>query len=228
MFVVDLAGRAARVVQHEGGAELGEARDEDERPAGEEARHDEREGDAAEDRPAPAAEVGGGLLHRGVDVGERGADVEEDDRVERERLDEDDADVARLAEPVDRPAAEDGVERPVGPEHLGDADGAHEGREDERDENQRAEGLLPGELEAVREPGERNREAGGEERRAEGDAEAVEEALRVDRVAEDAEQVLGREAAVDEAPAADDLEERPEEEAPQHDGEKGEEKPGCP
>ena len=74
----------------------------------------------------------------------------------------------------------------------------------------------------MREPGERDGEAGGEEGRADGDAEAVEQAFRVDWVLEHAEEVLRRELAVHEAAAADDVEERPEHERPE-DGEQQEE-----
>ena len=72
------------VVEDQRHAEFGERPDEDDGAAGEEAGHDERQRDFAEAAQAGAAEVFRGLLHRRVDVGERGDDVEVDDRVEAE------------------------------------------------------------------------------------------------------------------------------------------------
>ena len=103
--------------------------------------------------PQPgAAEILRGLLHRRIDVGERGDGVEVDDRVERKRLDDGDAPELVRREPVERPAVrpqaeldDEGVERAVLPEDLLDADGADERRQDHRDENERAEQPLAAE-----------------------------------------------------------------------------------
>ena len=69
--IEDLHGGDVGVVEHQRRAELGEAPDEDDGAASEESGPHEREGDAAEDRPSPRAKIGGGLLHRGIDVAER-------------------------------------------------------------------------------------------------------------------------------------------------------------
>ena len=66
------------------------------RPAGEQAGHDQRQRDAAELREAAAAEVLRRLLHGGVDVRQGGGHVEVHHRVEREGLEDDDAEVPRL------------------------------------------------------------------------------------------------------------------------------------
>ena len=49
-----------------------------------------------EDLPARCAEIGSGLLHGGVEVGEAGLEIEEHDGVEVQGLDEDDADRRKL------------------------------------------------------------------------------------------------------------------------------------
>ena len=68
---------------------------------GEEAGKHEGKGDASEDVPARGAEVGGGLLEGGIDVGQRGDDVEVHDGVEVKALEEDDTPEGIDAEPVD-------------------------------------------------------------------------------------------------------------------------------
>ena len=135
-----------RVVEDEGRAEFREGPDEDDGAAGEEAGHNERQRDFPKTAEAGAAEILGGFLHRGVNVGEGGDGVEVNDGVEREGLDDGDAPELVCRKPVDRGTgseqaelAEQGIEGAVLSEHLFNADGADEGRQDHRDEDEGAE-----------------------------------------------------------------------------------------
>src|SRR5690606_26021471 len=118
---------------------------------------DEGEGDAEEPLPGPGPEVLGRLVQGGVEVGEAGGRVEEEDGVEVQGLDDDDAEELGRAEdvPVD---AEDLVERALASEDCAHAESAHERGEDEWDEHGRVQGRL--EREAV---------LGAEDRQGEGD-----------------------------------------------------------
>ena len=102
--VVNLHRHHPGVVKDQRHAEFGERPDEDDGGAGEQARVDQRQRDAPEAPQARAAEVGGGLLHGRIDVGQRRDGVQIDDRVEAECLDEHDAPELAGGKPVERPA----------------------------------------------------------------------------------------------------------------------------
>ena len=80
--VPDGAGDDVGILDHQGRAQFGEGPDEDEGGAGEDAGHSQGEGDAAEIAPAASAEVLRGFEHGGVDIGQRGLQVEIGDGIE--------------------------------------------------------------------------------------------------------------------------------------------------
>ena len=142
-------------------------------------------------RPAGGAEVFGGFLHGGVDVGEGGGDIQVQDRVEVQGVERDDAPEAVLPEPVDGPVrreemevVQEGVDAALLAEDFFDADGPDERRQDHRREQQRGERLFSRELVVVAQPGERHRQGERRERAGDGEEEGVTQPLDVHRVAE--------------------------------------------
>ena len=208
--VEDLNGGNAGEVKHQGDAEFGERPDKDDGPAGKEAGHDEGEGDAEKFAQPGAAEVLGRLLHGGVDVGEGGDDVEVDDGVEIEGDHGGDAPELALTEPVNGSSGiletemdEEGVQRALLAENLADADGADEGGQDHRDENEGAEEGFAGEKEAVRDPSQGKSEKKSQGCGKNGEEERVPQAFEVDGVTEDLKDVGEGEVAIaiEEGPA---------------------------
>ena len=84
---------------------------------------------------------------------------------------------------------EKGVEGSLLAEDLADADGANEGGQDHGDEDEGAEKGFAGEKETVGNPGEGQGEEQGEGGGEEGEEEGVAQALEVDGVAKDLEEV---------------------------------------
>ena len=189
--VENLHRRHAGVVEDERHAEVGERPDENDGTAGEEAGLDQRQGDPPEAAQAGATEIFGSLLHGRVDVGQCRDGVEVDDGVEAEGVDERDAEKLVRAEPVERPAMrpqpevdEQGVERAILPEDLFDADGADEGRQDHRHEDERPEKALEWKQKPVRHKRQRQGDQQGEDRGRGGEPEGISQAAEVDRVGE--------------------------------------------
>ena len=190
--VEDLHRRDARHVEDERHAEVGEGPDEDQRAAREEARQDERQRHPAEAPPGARPEVLRHLLERRVELGERGREVEVEDGEEPEGVHRDDPREARLGQPVDRAGggrqAEEGdgrVERALRAEQVLHADRAHEGRQDHRREEGGRQQAAEREVVPVVEHRQRQRHAGRRRGGGDADEQGVEQALAVDRVAED-------------------------------------------
>ena len=173
-----------------------------------------------------------GLLHLGVEAGQRRLHVEVDDRVEVQR-----GQRRRPRRSARRAASrsarsgrrcrafEQRVERAGAPEQLLHPDGADERRDHERQRHQRGQQPPAGKVEAVeqqrRADADRARDGGAEH----GDRERVAQPLEVDRVAEHGRDVGERQpaAAVDEG-AAHALGERPQQQRGQQradDGDRG-------
>ena len=217
--VENLDASDLRVVEDQRSAEFGERPDEDDRAAGEEAGLYQREGDFPETTEAGAAKILGGFLHRGVDVGEGGDGVEVDDRVERERLDDDDAPELVCGEPIEGPPGraeveldEEGVESAVLAENLFDPDRADKGRQNHRDQHERAEQSFPGEEKTVADKGERQSDRHGEGGRRAREEEGVAQTAEVGGVGQNGREVGEGESTVgiDES-AAENLVNRPDE-----------------
>ena len=182
----------ARVVENQGHAEFGEARDENDGAAGKEARLDERQRHTVETTKPGAAEVLRGFLHRGVHVGEGGGTIEIHDRINGERGDGGDTPKRRDGEPVKGPAFgadadvdQESIERAVLSKNLFNADGTHEWRQDHRDEHHRGERHLARELEAVGDKGERQADREGDAGDGAGQHERVEKAPSIQRIRQD-------------------------------------------
>jgi len=155
-LVIDLHCGATRVVEHQRRAKLREAGDEDQRAARKQSRHHQWQRDAAEGSPSTAAKVGGSFLHGRIDVGQRGGDVEVEDRIERQRLQHNHAEDARLAEPVHRAETEQRIQRSIGSEDLQQADRADKGWKDHGHKDERAEQAAPRKPVAVVQPCQRH------------------------------------------------------------------------
>ena len=124
MLVTLRQKRRGEIVEHLG---------EDQRGARHIARQRQRKDDTREQRETTRAEVLRRLLHRRIDVGERGREVEQDEREIVQRLDEDDAVQSfheRDAEA--EPVVEQEIDRAVAP-----VDELHRHRADERRHHQR-------------------------------------------------------------------------------------------
>ncbi len=223
-----------RVVEHERRPQLREDPDEHDRAAGEESGMDERERDLPEPAKARAAEVLGGLLHRGIDVRQRGDGVQVDVGVEREGFDDSDAPELVRRKPVIGPPMrpqpqvhDQRVERAVLPEDLLDADRAHERRKDHRDEDRGIKETLQGIEVPVGDEGQGHRDQEGERGPGARQEEGIAQGLQVDRVGEERAEEREREAPVrvHEAPLQD-LEDRPEEEDSEERGRGEEHYPG--
>ena len=85
---------------------------------------------------------------------------------------------------------ERGVERAVLPQDLLEADGTDERRQNHGNQQQREQGALGGEVKAVREPGERNREQTGEKGARDRKQEGVLKPFEIDAVAPDFQKVV--------------------------------------
>ena len=186
--VEDPDGDEVPVVEDERRAQVGERPDEDDDGPGEIAGEHEGPGDPAEEPEARGAEIAGGFLHVGVDVGHRGRDGHVKDRVEVEHL-QDDHGPESSAQPVDRLPDHAGIEqeevdRAEAGEHLLHPHGADEGRQDERDEEKAGHEGFEGELVAVHDPGHRDGQERREQRDSEGEVDAVEDELPVRGVGE--------------------------------------------
>ena len=88
---VRLRGQHVGDVEHQRRAQVVEDLDEGERRAGDVSRHREREDHLAEEPPAGSAEVLRRFLHGRIDVGERGGEIQQDEREVVQRLHEDHA-----------------------------------------------------------------------------------------------------------------------------------------
>ncbi len=174
-------------------------------------------------------QVPGRLLHGRVDVGQGRLDVEQQDRVEVHRLDDDDACKAVLAEPVDARGGveaeitDEGGERPEGAQDGPQTDRPDERREHQRHQQQPAQQRPAGELELDAE----DRQGQGDDEAEQGGRDAdhgrIAEPADQRRVGQDELEVLERESASGSAEAlGDDVEDRPDEEQ----GEKDQQGPG--
>jgi hypothetical protein len=200
--VEDLHGRRIVEVEHQRRAELGETPDQHDRPAREQARSHERERDATEDRPPRRPEIRRRLLHRWVEVGQGGRDVEEKDGVQRQRLDEYDAHQSSRADPIHRRARlheTDGVrdarEYAEPAEDLPHPDRADEWRQDQRDEQQPVGDRLAPEVEPHAHQRQRHGDQRANARHADRDDRAVEQTLAQRMILEDGGDVAEREPA---------------------------------
>ncbi len=148
-------------IKHQRNAEFGERPYENNNPPGEDARHDERQGDSAEFAKSGAAKVDGRFLHSGIDVGQGGDDVEIEDRVEMERVEDYDSPEPSLAQPVDGMVGihqatrfKKGIEGSLLSEDLLDSDGSHKGRQDHGNEHEPVEEGFCGKQKTVTDPGQ--------------------------------------------------------------------------
>ena len=191
-------------LEHQRCAELREAPDQDQRGACEQARTCERQRDFEKGARAARPEIPCGTFERRIDVGERRLQVQEHHRVERKRLDRDHAVDAQRAQPIDaRRAAfgEQRAERSEAPEHLPEADGTDERRQNQGQEQEARHQRAAGELEAHAEHRERQRDRRGEHGGRHGDDRRLHEAAAEHRIGEHEREVLERQlaAARDEA-----------------------------
>ena len=176
--------------------------------------------DLPEALEAGAAEVLRGLLHRRVDVGQRGHRVQVENRVEGQGLDHGDAPELVRREPVERPAPRTQVqvddqsgEGAVLPEDLLDADGPHEGRQDHGHEDQRTEHALGGKDKAVGDEGQGQGDQERHDRSGHRQHERIPQSHHVGAVGEEGPEVGEGDmpVRVDKA-TLQDLEDRPEKE----------------
>ena len=181
------------VVEHEGRAQFGEGPDEDDGCASEDAWAHERQGDGGEPFPRAGAEIFGGFVECGVKVGEGGGGVEIDDGVEREGLHEDNSGDFGVAKDV-KLGAEESVEGTFAAEQCSHADGADEGGQDERHEDDCGEEAFAGEFVAGTDDGQRQGDGDGGDGGHCRELEAVEQARQEARVLEDQQDVLEGEA----------------------------------
>ena len=189
--VENLHRRDAREIEDQRHAQLGKGEDEDDGAAGKKARHDQRQRDPPKPPEARAAEVFCRLLHRGIEIRERGGQVQKEDRIEVQRIERDHAPHPPGAEPVDGLARaehtqfhEQRIERAVLAEHLPNADGSDERRQDHRHEDRRGEELFPRKLKPVRHKSQRQREGQRRDRAATREQQRVAQSFEVDAVAE--------------------------------------------
>ncbi len=139
----DLYGRDRVVVEHERRAELAKAPDEDDRAAREQSRPHARQCHRPENPPGRGAQVGGGLLHGGVQVGQSRGNVQKEYRVETQRLGNDDREELVSGQPVDRCVRWDQAQgpaerrqRPACSENLPQPDRTDKGRQNQRHQQQ--------------------------------------------------------------------------------------------
>ena len=184
-------------VQHERRAEIVEHLDEHQRGARDEARRREREHDAAEQPEPVAAEILRRLLHRAVDVPERGDEIEQDERKVMQPFDEDDAVQSVHERDADAESlAEQQVDRAVAAEQELQRHRADERRHHQRQHAQRLHQRGAAELEAHGEVGERNGDERRERDRSQRHHQAVDERLAHQRDRQERADVAGREAAL--------------------------------
>ena len=145
--VEDLHRRRLRVFKHQRRAEFREAPNEDDRATREKSWANQRQRDATEASPCTCTEIDRGLFHRGVDVCDRGDEIEIDDGIKAECFEEDDEPESTGAEEVDRlidcaEVEEQRIHAAASTEQLLHADRAHEWWKHERRENHCAEHAL--------------------------------------------------------------------------------------
>ena len=184
-------------VEHERRAEIVEHLDEHQRGARDKAWRREREHDAAEQPEAVTAEVLRRLLHRAVDVPERGDEIEQDERKVMQPFDEDDAIEAVHERDADAESfAQQQVDRAVAAEQQLQRHRAHERRHHERQHAQRMHQRGAAELEAHGEVGEWNGDERRKRDRSQRHHQAVDERLAHQRDRQERTDVAGREAAL--------------------------------
>ena len=213
-------------VEHERHAQLGKRPDENNRPACEDARHDERKGDAAEFAESGATKILGRLLHRRIHICEGGEDIEIEDRVEVQGIENNDAPYPPLAQPVDRmgrveqaDVLQKGIQRALLAQDLFDANRSNERRHDHWHKHQRAEEGFSGKKETVTHPSERNRNERGEQCAPDTHLERVPESLDIERIPENLGDVVDRKLSIrsDKSPI-ERLTDRPEKEQREENG----------
>ena len=175
--------------EHQRGAEFGETPHQHQTASRQHPRPDQRQRDRQKASPATRAEVRRRLVEGGVEVAERGDEVEVEDRVEVERFDEADREEASVAaEEIDggeSAAAQQRIDHAVVTEDRLESKRADEGRQDHRQHHRKIAELLAGEFPAVVDHRERERDHEDDRGGAEGDPQAVPESFEVDRIAED-------------------------------------------
>jgi hypothetical protein len=225
----NLHGRDGVKVEHQWRTKLGEAPDQNDRPAREQSRPHQWQRDSPENRATRCAKVRRRLFHRRIDVRQRGRDVQEEDRIERQRLDENDAEQSRVAEPVDRRVAvnesdfrRDRRQRSEPPENLPHPNRADERRQDQRHQQQCVDDRFAAKVISHGKNRQRHADANAHDRHANGDERTVDQPLAKVGVEKDRLEVAEREPAGAGVRAADakkrdahDLVNRPE----QKDGE---------
>ena len=196
----NLDGGHAREIEHQRHAEFGEGPDENNRPAGKNSRHDERERDFAKLPEARASEVFGSLLHRGVHIRQRGEDIQVDDRIEIQRDERHHTPNPPLAQPIDRRLGiqhsqvhQKGIQCALLPEDLLHPDRSHKWRHDHRNQDQSAQNRLAGKNKAVAHPSERHRDQAGKHGAEDPDSERIPQSLEIKWIPENLGDVIERE-----------------------------------
>ena len=186
-------------LKHERDAELGERPDESDRASGKEPGHDERQRDFAELAESGASEVFGGLAHSRIDVSQSRKDVQIEDGIKMQRVHRDHANKPSPPEPVHRmqgvhqpESLKKGIQRSCLPKDLLHSNCPHKRREDHWHQNQSAEKRLAGKNKPIAQEGEREGDARGQRRAAKPHEERVPEALKIDRIAENLEDIVER------------------------------------
>ena len=180
-----------RVVENQRHAELGEGPDENDRSAREHPGHRERQSDPEEALPRRAAEVFRGLLHRRIEVRQRGGDVHVEDRIEVQRVHHHDPGEAAVRQPVvgqrcvhQAAVDEQGVECAVHPEHLFHSDRADEGRQDHWREDENTEHRLPEKVVSMTDERQRKSDGQGRQGARDSQREGIPKSLAIDRIPE--------------------------------------------
>ena len=163
-FQIRLRRQHVGDVEEKRRGEIVEHLDENECRAGDVTRQREREHDAAEQRETVCAEVLRGFFHRGIDVAERGREVEQDEREIVQRLDEDHA-IEALHErnAQTQPVIEEKIDGAVAAIDQLHRYRAHEGRHHERHHTERVDERGARKAEARQDGGERHRKEAREE-----------------------------------------------------------------
>ena len=194
--VENLDGRDPVEIENEGHPEFREGPDENDGASGENAGPHQRKRDFEKTLPAPATEILGRFLHRRIDIRQRSDGVEVEDGIKAQSVQGDHPPEPALSEPIDRlpgiePADlhEEGVQHAVLAEDLADADRPDERRQHDGQKDQGRKNLFPEEFIPVGDKGERQRDEEGENRREEPHSKGIPQALHVEIVPEDFEDV---------------------------------------